>query len=417
MMYDPDMRLAPLCLSNPTVAAIESGSKPLAFLIDTGIESLAKGGPMGARSTGVAILTVLIGLVTAWPECTSSTAGTCVESAVIEVPSGGSIQAAIDDAECGSTIVLAAGTYRESLVIGRSLTLRGANGGSIIEGSRSGAAVRVVGEDTTARIEHLTVTGGRGFRGHGIQTEDRAAVELIDVTSTGNDWCGIWATDRSTLVLDNCRLFENQTFGLYAWDFARAELRNCTVAGNGTHGILALHVSEIALIESRISANWSGVWAWDGARFLATDTDISDNATQGVVAQNGALIDLDRCSISRNADCGLWFCGSSRGVLSDCLIQANERDGVLIEQDGIVEFYGCAILGNAQIGIRAGAPECVGGFDPATPYKGWVKGSGNTVPGPESEGGNREAALCPVYPGSLWPSEFLREEPTGPSSD
>jgi hypothetical protein len=372
---------------------------------------------MKGRPAGVAVLTVLVGFVAAWPGCASPIAGTFTQSAIIVVPLGGSVQAAIDNAECGGTIVLAAGVYRESLVIGRSLTLRGTGDESVIEGSRPGAAVRVIGENTTARIEHLTVAGGRGFRGHGIQTEDNAAVALIDVTSTGNDWCGIWATDRSTLVLEDCRLLQNQTFGLYTWDFARAELRNCAITGNGTHGILALHRSEITLIDSRIAANWSGVWAWDGVRFRATNTEFSNNATQGVVAQNGALIELEQCSVSHNADSGLWFAESSRGVLSDCLIQANGRDGVLIEQDGIVEFYRCVILGNAQIGIRAGAPECVGGFDPGNPYKGWVKGGENSIPGPESEGGNREAALCPVYPGSLWPPGFLREQPDGPQSD
>jgi hypothetical protein len=372
---------------------------------------------MKDRLSGVAILTILVGFVAAWPGCASFIARASAQSAIIELPLGGSVQAAIDDAECGSTIVLAAGVYRESLVIGRSLVLRGAGNESVIEGSRPGAAVRVIGEDTTVRIEHLTVTGGRGFRGHGIQTEDKAAVTLIDVTSTGNEWCGIWATDRSTLVLEDCRLLENRTFGLYTWDFARAELRNCAITGNGTHGILALHVSEITLVDSWITANWSGVWAWDGVRFRATNTEISNNATQGVVAQNGALIELEQCSVSRNADCGLWFGESSRGVLSDCLIQANGRDGVLIEQDGIVEFYRCGILGNAQIGIRAGAPECVGGFDPGNPYKGWIKGSENTIPGPENESGNRGAALCPAYPGSLWPSGFLREQTGAPRPD
>jgi len=39
------------------------------------------------------------------------------------------------------------------------------------------------------------------------------------------------------------------------------------------------------------------------------------------------------------------------------------------------------------------------------------------VPGPVVEHGNREAAFCPSYPGSLWPPGFLREESAGPDSD
>ncbi len=359
----------------------------------------------------------LVLLAAAWIGGTLFVGAASREGAILEVTDGESIQAAIDTAEPGDVISIGAGVFRGSLVIDRSVTLRGAPEGTTISGEDFGAAVRIVGEEVQVRFERLTVTGGRGFRGHGIQTEDDVSVELIDVTSTGNAWCGVWATDRSTVTLADCRLEGNETFGLYTWDFAQVELRDCTIADNGTHGILALHASEVTLAGCLVTGNWCGVWAWDGARFRATDTEIVDNAAQGIAAHNAALIDLTRCTVARNADSGLWFSDSSRGVLSDSVVRGNGRDGVLIERDGIVEFYRCTILGNAGVGIRAAAPECVGGFDPASPYKGWVKGEGNVVPGPAVEHGNREAALCPSYPGSLWPPAFLDEESGGPDSD
>jgi nitrous oxidase accessory protein NosD len=360
---------------------------------------------------------VLVLLAAAWIYCALPVEAVAREAATLEVSVGESIQAAIDEAEPGDVVSIGAGVFRGSLVVDRSVTLRGAPEGTTISGEEYGAAVRIVGEDVRVRIERLTVTGGRGFRGHGIQTEGDVTVELIDVTSTGNAWCGVWATDRSTLVLENCRLAENHTFGLYTWDFAQVELRSCTIAGNGTHGILALHVSEVTLVDCLVTGNWSGVWAWDGVRLRAKDTEVTDNATQGIVAQNAALIHLTRCNVARNADSGLWFSDSSRGVLSESVVRGNGRDGVLIERDGIVEFYRCTILDNAGVGIRAAASECVGGFDTANPYKGWVKGEGNVVPGPTAEHGNREAALCPPYPGSLWPPAFLDEDSGGPDTD
>jgi len=368
---------------------------------------------LGLRS-GTAVLALL---AAAWIPGALPVEAAAREGVILEVSVGESIQAAIDTAEPGGIISIGAGVFRGSLVVDRSVTLRGDADGTTISGEDFGAAVRIVGEDVRVRIERLTVTGGRGFRGHGIQTEDDVSVELIDVTSTGNAWCAVWATDRSTLVLENCRLVENHTFGLYTWDFARVELCGCTIAGNGTHGMLALHASEVTLIDCLVAGNWSGVWAWDGVRFRATDTEIDHNTTQGIAAHNAALIELTRCTVARNADSGLWFSDSSRGVLSDSVVRENGRDGVLIERDGIVEFYRCTILGNVGFGIRAAAPECVGGFDPANPYKGWVKGEGNVVPGPAAEHGNREAALCPSYPGSLWPPGFLDEESGEPDSD
>jgi len=364
---------------------------------------------MKRRIVRGSVLLVLVGLVSGL-SFRALCAGEAAMSAGIELSSGQSIQAAIDGAAPGSVISLGPGVFRGSLVIDRSVTLRGADEGSVIEGSRFGAAVRIIGDTTRVLLEQLTVTGGQAFNGHGIQTEDAATVEMIGVTSAGNNWCGIWATGRSTLVLTDCRLIENRTFGLYTWDFAHVELRGCTISGNETHGIYALHVSEITLIDSRIVDNWSGLWAWDGVRLHATNTEIGGAETHGVVAQNAALIALDWCTVTSNGGCGLWFCESSRGVLSDCLIASNGEDGVLIEQDGIVEFYRCVVRGNEAAGIRTGAPECVGGFDPANPYKGWVKGIENTVPGPDRRDGNRQVALCPAYPGSLWPPGFLAVE-------
>jgi len=342
----------------------------------------------------------------------AAAAGVCFGfEAPVFVPLGESIQSAIDVAAPGTVIELGEGTYRESLVIDRSLTLRGSAGGTTIEGTARGAAVRIRGEGITVRLENLTVQGGRGWDGHGIQTEGSPAVGLVGVTTRENSWCGIWAKDRSLLSLEACRIVGNGTHGIYTWDFARLDLRSCEISGNKTHGILALHVSELCVADCTISGNLSGVWAWDGARFHATRTAIGGNTLNGLVGQNAAQIDLASCSVSENGQYGLWFSDSSRGVLQDCEIRANGADGAFVEMDGIVEFSRCVVRENSGVGIRAATPSCVGSFDPSRPFKGWIEGEGNDVPGPEEEGGNLQGGLCPSYPGSLWPQGFLIDRP------
>lgn len=331
----------------------------------------------------------------------------------ITVHPGESIQGAITGALEGEVIALAPGTYRESFVIDRSLTLCGAAEGTVIEGASRGAVVRICGDGVVVRLADLTVQGGRGWEGHGIQVEDSAVVEMTNVTVTRNNWSGIWATDRSVLFLDKCRITENGTHGLFTWDFARVSVQRCAIVGNRTHGVLALHLSELTLTECVISGNHSGIWTWDGVRLYAVKSRIVENTSGGLAAQNGSLLHLAECSVSDNGGMGLWLSDSSRGVVQRCEISTNGEDGILLERDAILESYDSVLRENRGVGIRAATASCVGGFDPSAPFKGWVKGRGNDIPGPGEDGGNAEAALCPDYPGSLWPAGFLRAGGSG----
>lgn len=75
---------------------------------------------------------------------------------VCQVPSGPypTIQAAVDTPVC-TEIVLAAGTFAESVVIARGLALRGASAETtVIEGQ-----VAVQGTATAVALDHLTVDG------------------------------------------------------------------------------------------------------------------------------------------------------------------------------------------------------------------------------------------------------------------
>jgi parallel beta-helix repeat protein len=320
---------------------------------------------------------------------------------------GSSIQEAIAGARPDTVIELGAGVFHESLPIHDSVTLRGSPEGTTIEGTAPGPAVLISGTDLHVRLENLTIAGGRGWNGHGVQVEGSASVHLDAVTLTRNAWCGLWVTDNSGVTLRRCRLVENGTHGLYAWDFAHIEAQECEISRNRTHAVLAFHLSELWLRDCVVSGNLSGVYAWDGVRFHATNTAITDNVLCGLVAQNGAWLNLVGCDVSRNGENGLWFTDSGRGSLSGCTISANGDDGVFIERDGIVDFVRCVVGDNAGFGIRASVPSCTGRFVSGEPYKGWIEGTANLVPGPGEPSGNRLGGLCPRYPGSIWPPGFL----------
>jgi nitrous oxidase accessory protein NosD len=322
-----------------------------------------------------------------------------------------SIQRAIDAAPEGAVLALASGRYEENITIDKDLTLRGPTDGEArIVGAESGCVVRILGDGVDVRLQDLTVSGGLGFKGHGIQIEGAPIVEVFDVTLTDNDWCGIWATDRSAITLRNCELSRNGTFGIYQQDFANVRVESSAIRDNQIHGVFALHISELTVVDSQIRENWSGIWAWDGTRVYVENTVVGESTTSGIIASNAALIVLADSTVSDNGQYGLWFTESSRGVLSHSYVIGNGADGLFAQGDAILEINDCAFAANAGAGLRAGVPSCTGAFDAKTYFAGTVEGAGNAAPGPEQRDGNRDAALCPLHPGSLWPSGFLSGE-------
>jgi nitrous oxidase accessory protein len=75
-------------------------------------------------------------------------AGNGAWSAVLQVQRGESIAAALRRAEPGDTVQVAAGTYREHLLVDKAVTLRGL-GRPVISGGNTGSVIRVAASDVT----------------------------------------------------------------------------------------------------------------------------------------------------------------------------------------------------------------------------------------------------------------------------
>ena len=99
-----------------------------------------------------------------------------LSAADIYVPSGApSIQAAVSSAADGDTIIVAAGTYNETVNLeGKAVTLRSSSGAALTTIDATGLDGSVIlansGEWSDTVIDGFTITGGAGTAGKSLAT-------------------------------------------------------------------------------------------------------------------------------------------------------------------------------------------------------------------------------------------------------
>ena len=173
----------------------------------------------------------------------------------IEVPKDyQTIQAAINAAQPGDLILVSPGTYKENLTIRKSIELRGADAGVIIDGSRSRSAPTILIQRTRdVTIQSLEITGGR----RGIQVERSQNVIIKNNLIQKNRRQGILITENS----QGTQIIENRIL-----DTAPDE---GNVLGNG----IILNGDKNA----RVVNNFIARSAWSGLRLLSAVAHIENN--------------------------------------------------------------------------------------------------------------------------------------------
>lgn len=161
------------------------------------------------------------------------------QAAVIPVSAGADLQTAIDQAQAGDTLRLAAGGYAGKIVINKPLTLEGGDKrDAVIQGDRTGRTITVAAPHVT--IKHLTVTKS------GISLPNMDAGIFLDK-----------AADAAHIVENN--ILDNSV-GVYLWGAPNALVERNTIIGNK---------------ELRENERGNGVTVWNAPNSKVVYNDIS----------------------------------------------------------------------------------------------------------------------------------------------
>lgn len=287
-----------------------------------------------------------------------------------------SIQAAINAAKDGDTVLVGPGTYAENISFkGKLITLKSERGAekTIIDGGRKAPVVRFTGpESSNTVLDGFTITNGRGASSKVDELRPIAEAGGIQMTGSASP-----AIKRCVIVRNDGGDGENVTAGKRTKGVASGKL-----AGHGGPGAVALTGGAV-LMDCEISGNTGG----DGGAVLGLEGDDDRGYRAGVggagavaAVTSGAAPRIVRTRMSANAG-GKGGTGSSGGIggpgafdFSRAAVTATIRDGQISRNLGGGSAMnggpGAGSLGGATImntlivenrGGAATAPKSVGG--------------------------------------------------------
>ena len=281
------------------------------------------------------------------------------------------IQAGIDAAIDGDTVLVASGEYviTEPITFrGKAITLRSEAGrdettirmSTPANPERASVVIFENNETTLSVLEGFTITGGRGCW----------------VAGAGG-WAGggIYSLASSATVR-NCAIVQNSAIGgggIVCEATSSPTLIDCIIAENSAGasnvgGLSAVLGASVTLTNCIISKNSSteytgGVGCWEGSALILTNCIISENSARltagGVMGSLNSSITMTDCIITGNtAETGVGggiHLSESRAELTNCVITRNTAGsgggGVSCSYaSSFLSIRNCTIWGNSTTG-------------------------------------------------------------------
>jgi hypothetical protein len=262
------------------------------------------------------------------------------------------MQHAIDEADAGDTISVAAGSYAESVRIRISLTVVGAGSGkTTVTGDGTDASFFVDGTDTSTQpvVTIKSLAASHNTAADGIDASD-ATVALTNGAASHNNGSGLSAL-QSTLHINSSTLSDNTKAG--------AQLDSVTVVQSEIGVAPPAQTNTLTISHSTVNGNQDGGVVDEAGTVHVTTSTLDANVGAGVVADgNATTVTLARSTIAHTSafsDGNEPFGGavlvfpSGTATVTESTLYANTNFGMAVEG-------GVGVINNSTITRTAVGP-------------------------------------------------------------
>ncbi|WP_371495627.1 right-handed parallel beta-helix repeat-containing protein [Kitasatospora sp. NBC_00374] len=227
---------------------------------------------------------------------------------------------ALAAAEHGDTLTLRPGTFRETVLLDKDVTLVAADGPGTVR------LLPVAGVP-------LTVTAAAGVRGLVIEAGDSAVPAVL---VTGED---------GAAELTGCRIEARSAVGVEVTAGAGATLRGCTVANPAGLGVRLRGEARALLEDCELAqAGQAGMAVLGGSTARLERSRIHHAGGAGLLlADHGSTAELTGCEIYEVRGSGVQAESRAAGRLTDCEIHRVTGNGLTLDTGAELALTGCRL--------------------------------------------------------------------------
>ncbi len=302
---------------------------------------------------------ILLSLAIVWALASQPNAATW------EVGSEADLQAAIDRAGNGDTLLLAATDYiarpqemieplcgncpdpQTEVTATTGFVISGK--GLVIVGDESGntrlltkAGYGLYFEDAeNSQVRRLTVTDGRrdadGNATDAAIVIRRSQVDILDCDLSGNSHRldtvvvgigGVIGREGAEITVRDCRIVDNGWDGIALYRGASAHISDCLIRDGRGAGIGVTWDATCVALRNEISGYWKGIGAFGTSWVIARNNLVHRNLGWGMIATGKSYMDMTNNVVYRNGNCGIapWSTEAFGRIANNIIVGNGWRD-------------------------------------------------------------------------------------------
>lgn len=271
------------------------------------------------------------------------------------------LQAVVDRAASGDTILIAAGTYRAQpapfveelcgncqehrtpveasrgfLIEGKALAIVGAGANQTVLETGAGYGVLFI-DSWGSTLEGVKVTGGvRDKDGNATDAGVVARASRVTITRcviADNEYRdssvvvgigGVFGREGAELyILDN-RIENNGWDGVALYRGATATIADNVISTGRGAGVGVTWDAVATVLRNDVSGYWKGIGSFGNTRVVARNNRVHHNLGWGIIATGSSFMDATNNAVVRNGNCGMALWGDSiQGRFSNNLVYMN----------------------------------------------------------------------------------------------